>query len=153
MSHSPQQLQSYQRKVPREKVVEEARKYLGVRWKHQGRGRNEGLDCVGLIIVVAKGLGYKPFDLTNYSHYPGAKAIIGGLETSCKRIPIKDIKPGDILMLQVNTPEPWHTAIVTDKGMIHAYALNRRVVEHRIDESWMKLISRAYSPRVFADVE
>jgi len=37
-------------------VVAQARKYMGVRWAHQGRSP-AGMDCAGLVIRVAQDLG------------------------------------------------------------------------------------------------
>lgn len=37
----------------RERVLAEARALLGVRFMHQGRMAEHGLDCLGLLLVVA----------------------------------------------------------------------------------------------------
>ena len=111
----------------------------------------EGVDCAGLIICVARDFGESPWDLTNYSHAPGMANIVKGLETTCKRVPINQRRVGDILVMKVNTPEPWHLGIVTDVGLIHAYAYNRKVVEHQLDHEWLTRVSFVYRPKVYDD--
>ena len=42
--------------------IEIVNKYLGIPYKHQGRGR-DGLDCYGLLIAIFADLGIKIFDI------------------------------------------------------------------------------------------
>jgi cell wall-associated NlpC family hydrolase len=49
----------------REQIVEEARKYLGVRFRHQGR-TVAGIDCAGLILNVGNDLGLIEYSETGY---------------------------------------------------------------------------------------
>jgi hypothetical protein len=49
-------------KITRQVIVETARSYKGVPYQDQGRTREEGLDCVGELIVVAHDIGYTDFE-------------------------------------------------------------------------------------------
>ena len=42
------------------------RKYLGIRYKHGGRTKQEGMDCYGLLIAIYADYGYKIDDLHGY---------------------------------------------------------------------------------------
>lgn len=52
-----------------EKLVEVARSYLGVKWKHQGRSR-AGVDCVGLVIIALHDCGIPINARANYGRTP-----------------------------------------------------------------------------------
>lgn len=123
-------------------VITEARKWLGVRWHHQGRSR-AGVDCVGLAIKVAHGLGLSSFDITDYSRQPDPAMMRALLAEHMNAIPIDSALPGDLVLMCFEY-EPQHVAILTDGGIIHAYALARKVVEHRLDSQWTRRIVGAY---------
>jgi cell wall-associated NlpC family hydrolase len=125
----------------RQDIVDEARKHLSVRWVHQGRSR-AGIDCVGLVIRVAHGLGLSTFDTADYSRQPDPvrmRALLAEHMT-----PVTNRQIGDVLLMRFEK-EPQHVAIVTDIGIIHAYAQVRRVVEHRFDSVWQSRVVGAYA--------
>lgn len=51
-------------------LISEARKYLGVKFAHQGRSRATGLDCGGLILVVARALELSELEVLGYADFP-----------------------------------------------------------------------------------
>lgn len=53
--------------VSRQQIVEVARSYCGVKYTHQGRKRNIGLDCGGLILMVARDLGLSELEELGYA--------------------------------------------------------------------------------------
>lgn len=135
-------------------IVEQARALLGVKFHHQGRSAQTGLDCLGLLVVVASSCGLvldgKPADAhdhTDYGHNPDTAF----LEASLARLlaPVDEYMSGDVVLFHINK-RPQHLAIVSDHpaageyGMIHAYAPLRKVVEHRLDERWKSQLHRAY---------
>jgi cell wall-associated NlpC family hydrolase len=128
-------------------IVATARSYLGVRWHHQGRNR-AGLDCIGLVIVVAKDLGLSDYDIDGYGRVPDGKSLRA---TMCEQMDLlkRDPLPGDVLLFAFQR-NPLHTAIVTDTGMIHAFANARKVVEHGFDDTWRKRLVCAFSYRGIA---
>jgi cell wall-associated NlpC family hydrolase len=123
-------------------VIAEARRHLQVRWVHQGRSR-AGVDCVGLIIKVAHGLGLSTFDIADYSRQPDPVMMRSLLAEHMEAIAAVSAQPGDVLLMRFER-EPQHVAIVTDIGIIHAYAQARKVVEHRLDSVWKSRIVGAY---------
>lgn len=125
----------------RQDIVDEARKHLGCRWVHQGRSR-AGVDCVGLVIKVAHGLGLSTFDIADYSRQPDPAMMRALLAEHME--PASKPQLGDVLLMRFEK-EPQHVAIVTDIGIIHAYAQARRVVEHRLDSVWKSRIVGAYA--------
>jgi cell wall-associated NlpC family hydrolase len=127
--------------VTRADVVATARGYLGVRWQHQGRSR-AGLDCLGLVVVVAHQLGLSRADVRDYGRLPGAQRLRD--ELARHLVPVREQQPGDVLLLRFER-NPLHVAIVTPAGIVHAYANQRRVVEHRIDQVWRERVVRCYA--------
>lgn len=129
-----------------------ARSFEGVRWRHQGRDRAFGLDCVGLIARVGNDLQLIDFDVRDYDMNPDGLMFKAMADTVL--IPLK---PGqftyaDVLMFRENK-FPCHMAIVGDKGypdlgypfsLIHAYRDARKCTENLLDESWMKRIVAQY---------
>lgn len=60
-----------------------------------------------------------------------------------------ELQPADILLLTIDG-RAQHLALVSDLGIIHAYAPARCVVEHALDESWIRKIDAIYElPEIF----
>lgn len=126
-------------------IVEAARTYLGTKFKHQGRLKDFGIDCAGLVIGVGKELGYMPneWDHVAYGHLPHAQMMANQCDLVLDRILIEEATVGDIYLMAFQS-EPQHLCIITDKGIIHSYAQVRRCVEHGIDDIWLSRVKRAY---------
>ncbi|HEX4381228.1 MAG TPA: hypothetical protein VH022_14395 [Candidatus Acidoferrum sp.] len=145
----------------KQQFVDQARKYLGVDHRHQGRahlaGRGQAVDCVGLLVCVAEdlelvdvnGQPFRRHDELNYGPQPTRDDV----DAACRaRLILKDAPPapGDIVTLLVRYREnepgvTCHVAVISDLGkgelgMIHALASLGRVVEHRLDPKWTKRI-------------
>lgn len=124
-------------------IVFEARKHIGVPFRHQGRNPRTGLDCIGLAVRVLSDLGIPISDITSYERDPNPTMMGQAIEPYLSAVDPHEITPGCILWMRF-LKEPMHIAIVTDMGMIHAYGTIGRVVEHSIDSKWKKRIHRAY---------
>jgi cell wall-associated NlpC family hydrolase len=129
-------------------LIASARALLGVRFAHQGRHSAHGLDCLGMLLVAAERAGIviggqSPLALStpNYGTRPDTAMLRAELERWLA--PVAEAQSGDVLLLDVQG-DPQHLALVTDYpqegelGMIHAYAVARKVVEHRYDAGWRK---------------
>lgn len=121
-------------------IVSAARKYLGVRWRHQGRS-SLGVDCLGLLVLVGKDLGLESRDTTDYARLPDGARLMRELDEQLTRV--AEHQAGDILLMRFNS-SPQHLAIKTDIGIIHAYAQARKVVEHSLDSVWSSRIVCSY---------
>jgi len=138
----------------RRRIFLTARTCVGRPFRHQGRRPGSGLDCVGLIVHVAKALGLSGFDVMDYKRIPGRKAIsryagAAGFEEQSKAA----MMPGDVLILRFGRYIE-HSAIVSDRGIIHACETYGKVVEHALDEEWRSRIISVYSfPDFSYDIE
>lgn len=127
------------------RLVEAARKYLGVRFVHRGRLPHK-LDCVGLVVRAYADCGVALPDRRDYSREPNADDFLSSIEAGLGK-PVSGLQPGDVVTMKTKL-HPHHLAIVTDHphglGLIHASGEHGKVVEHRIDDSYMKRIVRVY---------
>jgi cell wall-associated NlpC family hydrolase len=131
-------------KLPtRNDVIRVARTYLGSRHVHIGRSKEHGVDCIGLVVGVAKELGLSYHDVQAYSKRPDGHSLIREFDFAF--LPCEQPLPGDIVVFWISRPElPTHAGILTDYGVIHTHAGIGRVVEHTLDNKWIKRIHRHY---------
>jgi cell wall-associated NlpC family hydrolase len=129
--------------IRRAQVVATARSWLGTPFHHQGRLKGVGVDCAGVIVGTAAELGLSAFDRTGYGHRPDSRELEELCGIHMRGVRLSAARPADVMLLMVDG-QPQHLAFVTDLGMLHAYAPSRRVVEHRIDESWRSRIVAAF---------
>lgn len=136
--------------VERSRVIEEARRHLGVRWQHLGR-TDHGLDCVGLIVVVCVALGLSDYDLRTYPREPVSSQFLQHfLSGGGRRVPINEALPADLILFREQR-YPCHVAILSEQStigpdhvalplatVIHAHATRRMVLEEALIGDWLK---------------
>lgn len=132
----------------RQQVINEARQWLGTRFKHQGRLKQIGVDCAGLIVGTAQNCGYKNVeDIKDYGHSPDSFTFVNKVKEQMEQIEFKDIKVADVMFFAFET-EPQHVSIVTSINplkMIHSFSVARKVVEHDVDEVWINRFKKSGS--------
>lgn len=131
--------------LPKRRIFLTARSCVGSPFRHQGRNPEHGLDCVGLIVYVSKMLGLGDFDLADYKKIPRRKAIsriskAAGFPTKSK----SEMMPGDVVILRIGKYLE-HSAIISDRGLIHACEKFGQVVEHGLDAEWQSRIISVHS--------
>ena len=130
-----------------EMVVAEARRYLGVGFKHQGLTAS-GLDCSGLVLLTGKNLEQVPSDLRRaaYSLLPHPR-LFAELTLHLDSVQGEAID-GDIFLMchRAHKRKPAHLAFKTPLGLLHihpAESLNR-VAEHSLRDEWPSLILETF---------
>ena len=129
-------------------LADSARKYLGVKFRHRGRSVSS-LDCVGLIVIAFQDLGRQILnDKEHYGREPHADGLREGLQLEFGE-PCSEMKVGDIALIAYNTEIPHHVAVIGNYlyggfSLIHADGMVGKVVEHRLDENWRKMIIETY---------
>lgn len=127
--------------ITRERVVKEARTWIGTPWHHQGRIKGAGVDCVGLIVGTCRALGIAVEDITDYQRYPDGKTLVA--ELNRQLVQVKRPEPGDILLFALSR-FPQHLAFYGgDTQIIHAY-LNESVVETGLSPLWLRRVVAVY---------
>lgn len=139
----------------RQQVIEEALRWEGARWRHQGRGVG-GLDCAGLIIIVANALQISDYDVRDYPPRPD-ETFLSHFDANMQRVRgVHNARPGDVLIFN-DELQRCHCGIMALKNdrpsVVHAHAMRRKVIHERLEEarSVVGPPVRAYSFRGLED--
>lgn len=127
-------------------VVAEARRCIGIPYRHQGRNEH-ALDCVGLIILVARRLDLITAPITkNYGRLPTVD-LIAEARRLCSLAAAAEAG-GILLITWPGETSPAHAALVTagphGLNMIHADRHHGRVVEHGYRAPWPRWTDSAW---------
>ncbi len=117
-----------------EDIVSAARHYIGTPFRHAGRNEH-GVDCVGLVLVVAYRLGISQYVPRPYARLVDPDELRAEVEEVCDLIPSEEKRPGDILLLRVGGV-PQHLGIYAGETLIHAFNTVGRVVEAPYSGQW-----------------
>jgi len=130
----------------RAEIVNEARKWIGTRWQHQGRS-TAGLDCVGLLIVIAHTLDLSAFDFRAYGRRPDGTRLVHHFDEQLQAVGNDARELGDALLL-TERRFPCHCGILAERDghetIIHAHAARRQVVEEPFTLEWRQRWLQTY---------
>ena len=133
----------------RQKILDEARTWMDIPFRHQGRTRHNGIDCVGLVIKVAEEFNLLGgFDVKNYRREPDQYKFLDHFKEQMVLKPIKDRKPGDVLLMRDNVftcHSVFYDVVDGQEKIIHAYALRRKVVEEDLTQEWKDNITHCFA--------
>lgn len=123
--------------MTRDELIREVESWIDTPFHHQGRLKGVGVDCIGLLVSVARNMGNPVEDVYGYSIHPRDFEMLNNMNRQLKRV-VGEPQPGDILLFKFNK-YPQHVAVMVEDGyMIHALDPVGRVVKHRFDETWRK---------------
>ena len=119
------------------RIVTEALTWDGTPFHHQGRLKQVGVDCVGLLLETFRPFGIVDFDIDGYARAPDEATLIDTLdEKSVRLVDMAEILPVDMLVFG-NGRKLQHIAMATDCcKIIHATA--KYGVRHHSLSSFMK---------------
>jgi cell wall-associated NlpC family hydrolase len=121
--------------IASDRVVFQARQWVGVRFVHQGRTRF-GCDCLGFVGGFMDELGSRTaLELLpiNYGREPQGQ-LIEILSKHSRQIPLQ---AAALLLIQWPlSAHPSHAAIYTGDSMVHSYEAATKVVEHGYRAPW-----------------
>lgn len=131
----------------RERIIAEARGWIGTPYRHQAALRGVGCDCVGLVRGVGLAVGAWDdagwSEFAAYSRTPNPRRMGEGMRRFLVEL-YGDPLPGDVAWVQWRDGLPMHLAIIAEqhgrRTMIHALSEIGRVVEHGIDDAWQSRI-------------
>lgn len=131
----------------RQDIVDSARSYIGVPFRHQGRHKKAGLDCLGLIVQVARDLGYVIEEVADYARYPDKDRLLAEVSKYAVEIPLEDIQHGDFIIFGYNRrrPIPQHFAYYTGSGQMVQSLDPDGVTETMYDECWRSRAIMAFT--------
>ena len=130
-------------------IVESARGWLNTPFRHQGRTKNVGVDCLGLLVGVATELNLKSktgepltaLDELGYGHFPDCDYLQNKLAEAMQVIEKPII--GSIGLFNIDG-RAQHLGIFGEGTLIHAYAPMRKVVEHGFTDEWEARLVKVY---------
>lgn len=149
-------------KANREQIVEIARSWRGVGWRHQGNSRETGADCEGFVEGVFSEGGYTEVlgIVRNWRRREDGSLMLALLNEHLDFLPdqrISAARPADILTFcdpDLRQPDiPRHLGIYTGQRgdgvhyVIHMGSETHGVVEHRMDARWLKRIHSLWQVR------
>lgn len=133
-----------------ERVVAEARAWLGTPYHDQMSVRGAGCDCLGLVRGVWRAtMGAEPPGIPTYSRGWGETGRTEVLAVAARAIMTeiapRDIRPGAVVMFRMRRGViAKHLGIVTAPGrFIHAYD-RCGVIEQALTEPWRRRIAFAF---------
>jgi hypothetical protein len=127
--------------VPGADVAATARSFIGTRWEHQGRSRN-GVDCLGLVLLVAQQHGLTDFDTRDYARQATDESMLWQCRKLLLPVDVSQGRPGDIPVMRFGTNR--HIGVFGDYlygglSLIHAFSLApHRVTEHRFSDEFLR---------------
>jgi NlpC/P60 family putative phage cell wall peptidase len=124
--------------MTRTEVVAAARGWIGTPYRHQARLKGVGVDCIGLVICVARDGGLVPadFDINGYRRRPDGTTLMRLSRENMVQIRQDEMQAGDVVVVAFDT-DPQHFAILADYrhgglSMIHAASGHGHVIETRL---------------------
>lgn len=134
-----------------EALIEEARTWVGVPFRHQGRSRL-GVDCAGFIVETLRATNALPPEFEDATAYGRMSSRELGDVVRRYCTPIPKPEPGALLLIRWPREHvASHVALFTGENLIHCYATVGKVVEHgyrgmwlKLSESWWRLPGVAY---------
>lgn len=120
-------------------IVDEARRWIGTPYVHQGRTRF-GVDCIGFAICVRNAVEAWPEgmqEIKNYSRRPKDGLLLSRVTTYLTSI--RDVEQGSVILIRwPQHDEPSHVGIYADGNIIHAYAKSKQVIETGYRAHWLR---------------
>lgn len=136
-----------------EAIVAEARRWIGTPYRHRGRMRLAGCDCLGLVLGVWRDLGgMPPEDIPIYR--PGwdtqdsQERLLSAASDMLMPARTSEVLPGQVLVFRMRRGRAArHIGIAarTDEGpsLIHAYS-GHGVVESPLSAPWRRRIAARF---------
>jgi cell wall-associated NlpC family hydrolase len=128
-------------------IVSVAKTYVGTPFHHLGRVKNLGIDCVGIILGVAKELEIPLVIHPDFERYGRRTKNLSLLEYMDEQFLI--LKKREVGSIAVSwwdqqTKEPSHLGIVTSIGMVHTNGHLKIAIEEHWSPKWVTRIVAFY---------
>lgn len=138
-----------------ERIISEARSWIGTPYAHQHLTKHAGCDCLGLVRgVYINVIGPEPEVPPSYSPSwgeGGRKEVL--LEAAARHlteIPMDDMRPGDVLVFRMSPKAiAKHCGIlVSEDRMIHSYVRSGVIEGYLVDYWYDKIVGVFRFPEV-----
>jgi NlpC/P60 family putative phage cell wall peptidase len=144
--------------IRQDRIVIEARSWIGTPYRHQASTKGAGADCLGLLRGIWRAIfGREPAAIPPYSsdwsEVSGEEALLAAARTWLVELHTSGERPGDILLFRMrNGCVAKHLGVAARAGaapsFIHAYT-GHGVIESPLSEPWQrKVIARFQFPEI-----
>jgi len=137
--------------ISRRAIVAEARRWIGTPYQHQASVLGQGVDCLGMVRGVWRGLigpePEKPPPYTpDWAETRGGDDLLDAARRWLREIPVGQARAGDMFLFRMALGAPAkHVAIVSGADtIVHAY-WGRSVCETHLVPWWRRRIAAAFS--------
>lgn len=128
--------------IARAELTAAALSLKDTRFHAQGRAPGVGLDCIGVIVCVARICGIPHTDRTDYPLRPNGE-LQGELESRLLRVR-GELQEGDVLLMSFDK-EPHHVAmLISENRIVHAHVKARKCVVQTYTDYWRSVTRAAY---------
>ena len=124
--------------IDKKMVVTAARSWIGTKFHHQARVKGAGVDCIGLVIGVARELSLVPpdFDVQGYAETPDGRTLMRLAAMHMTEIARESMGPGDVVVTRFDQGAQ-HFGVLGDYrhgglSIIHGASDPGRVIETRL---------------------
>lgn len=124
--------------IEKSRVVAVARSWIGTPFHHQARVKGAGVDCIGLVIGVARDLALVPedFDVQGYAETPDGRTLMRLAALHMTEIDRDAMGPGDVVVARFDQGAQ-HFGVLGDYrhgglSIIHGASDPGRVIETRL---------------------
>lgn len=134
----------------RQAVIAEARQWIGTPYRHQGRARGVGCDCLGLVLGVWKALygdtPDAPADYAMQGDWADDNTLVDGAARLMRPVAVQEAAAGDLIILRWRREmPPRHFGILSaETRFIHAYH-GTAVTESSLAPPWRRRIAAAFA--------
>lgn len=140
--------------MKREDVINEASKWLGTRWRHQGRTAR-GIDCAGLLLNVGNALKLMNYHCSDYPRNTHRDHFVNHFKIFGIQKPVLERKIGDMLLFRDGV-YACHCGILDldahgNEFVIHAYHLSETTVREPLLGELLKKITHCFNYKELED--
>ena len=137
--------------ITRAMIVETALSYIGTPYKAGGQSREEGLNCAGIIVCIARDLGFSDVGFPGRANFTKERPLDALFSAHMDKLPDwKQAERGDVLSIAFES-DPHHCGIVTKVNSFGIYIVhatrNHGVIEHKLYGRLLRSIVDGYRIR------
>ncbi|MBX3568762.1 MAG: C40 family peptidase [Rhizobiaceae bacterium] len=142
----------------RARIVAAALSWVGTPYRHQGRRKGVGCDCLGLVLGVWRDVYGSPAPAplpyaSDWSLQTGRDALLDAARRHCRETPVDAALAGDLILFRWRRDvAASHAAILIDGdgGFVHACEGNSVVVTRMVPQ-WRRRLAGAFAfPSTFS---
>ncbi len=126
-------------------IDEIAKSWIGTKFKFQGRSKEEGCDCIGLILGIGEIIGFVSKTGASASEIGNNNYNFRSNRLLIKEVLDREFYPnGNIVLLNYGTH--YHLGIITsEETIIHAHISKRAVISCAFDDFYKEKVIATYS--------